>query len=175
MALHHELQSWAGELVHREQGNLNGLFRSDEAGLVTVETLVRILGQVIYIAGPNHASQHFSQMHYYRYPPAFSASAYAPPPANADSETGAHWRAMMPPLAAATLRYTYSHFGDFRFDRFGYFPLCRVGWQPETRHAVRALRSALDGIEAELTRRDEDRHRSCFFYLPSKVPNSINI
>lgn len=169
-----ELRSWVAELTDPARGSIHGLFRPGEA-MDSRATLSRILTQVIFTAGPGHASQHFSQMHYYRYPPAFAASAYAPPPADPAHDTEAHWRAMLPPFDAANLRFAYSTFGDFRWDRFGRYWRYRLGWQPKTRAIVRDFQDALKSVEATIEARDVGRHRDCAFYRPSQVPNSINI
>ncbi len=169
-----ELQSWANELTDPSEGNIRGLFKAGES-LDNRATLTRILTQVVYTAGPGHASQHFSQMRYYRFPPAFAASAYAPPPADPSDDTEAHWRAMLPPFDAANLRFTYSTFGDFHFDSFGSYWRYRLGWQPKTRAIVRDFQDALKTVEATIEARDASRHRDCAFYRPSQVPNSINI
>ncbi|MAQ14053.1 MAG: hypothetical protein CMN30_04560 [Sandaracinus sp.] len=169
-----ELQAWAAELQAGDRGHVRGLFRPGEA-LDSIATLARILAQVIFIAGPGHASQHFSQMQYYRYPPAFAASAYAPPPADASGDTAAHWRDMLPPFDAANLRFAYSTFGDFRFDRFGDYRRYRLGWLRAARPLVATFQASLRDIETTMEARDRDRHRDCSFYRPSRVPNSINI
>ncbi len=169
-----EMQQWATELTDPAEGNIRGLFKPGEA-LDNKATLTRILAQVVYTATAGHASQHFSQMEYYRYPPAFAASAYAPPPADPSDDTEAHWRAMLPPFDAANLRFAYSTFGDFHFDSVGTYWRYRLGWLPRTRSIVRDFQDALKSIESTIIARDATRYRDCAFYRPSRVPNSINI
>jgi len=170
-----ELRAWTEELTDPARGAVRGLLPTGARHLERVDDLVRVLAQVIFIAGPGHASQHFAEMHYYRYPPAFAVSAYAPPPEDEDGDHAAHWRAMLPPIDAAALAYTYSQFGDFHFDRFGDYRRYRLGSVERSREAVRRFGETLAAIDAQIADRDGGRHRSCFFYRPSRVPNSINI
>jgi arachidonate 15-lipoxygenase len=168
-----ELQAWATELMAKEGGNLEGLVAEDR--LDTVGKLVGLLAQVLFIAGPGHAAQHFSEMYYYRYAPAFPSAAYAPPPWRDERVTEARFLNTVPPIGPASLQFTFSQFGDFRFDRFGdytAYPLARVRGAAEP---IRALRSDLDEVERMITRRLSPRLIRYDFLLPSRVPNSINI
>jgi arachidonate 15-lipoxygenase len=168
-----ELQAWAEELMSRDGGNVEGLVRSQR--LDTVDKLVTLLAQVLFIAGPGHAAQHYSEMYYYRYAPAFPAAAYGPPPWQQERPTEARFRNTVPPIEPASLQFTYSQFGDFRFDRFGdysAYPLARVRGAAAP---IRQLQDDLQVIEHTIERRLSGRLIPYDFLLPSRVPNSINI
>ena len=100
------LQAWKNELVEVECGGVRGLVPED--CLDTKKKLVDLLAQVLFIAGPGHASQHFAEMYYYRYPPAFVGSAYAPPPQWEHEADKARWLRTLPPIGPATTQFVYS-------------------------------------------------------------------
>ena len=144
-----------------------------EDSLDTIEKLVDLLAQVLFIAGPGHASQHFSEMYYYRYPPAFVGSAYAPPPLWAHEADNERWLRTLPEIRQARRQFTFSTFGNFQYDTFGYYRRYRLGWLAQPRKPIRNLQRALRGVEQRITARK--RPLPYDFLLPSRVPNSINI
>jgi arachidonate 15-lipoxygenase len=168
-----ELQAWAAELMDRDFGAVCGLVPDD--CLDTIDKLVDLLAQVLFIAGPGHASQHFSEMYYYRYQPAFAAAAYAPPVWDAGRANEARFRNTLPPIDPGGLQFAYSDFGDFRYDRFGdysQYPLDRVR---QAVGPIRRLQASLERVELTIEERLAERMLRYDFLLPSRVPNSINI
>lgn len=169
-----ELQNWADELVQPGAGGVRGLVPGDL--LDTREKLVNLLTQVIFVAGPGHAAQHFAEMHFYRYPPAFAAAAYAPPPWHDDGCHEARFRDTLPPIGPATLKFTYDTFANFQYDTFGRYagyPLAKV---PAAREPIRKLNEALKEVEKAIFADCETRPKAMpyRFLLPSNVPNSIS-
>lgn len=167
-----EIQAWIAELGAPEGGNLRGLL---DGPLRTVDQLVELLAQVLFICGPGHASQHFSQMHYYRHPPSFAESAYRPPPVDPTRATYADWMASLPPIVPASLRFCYSQFGDFQLDRFAHYERYALGSVAVTEAVCASFREELSEIERTLVERDRRRTQPYPFLRPSRVPNSINI
>jgi arachidonate 15-lipoxygenase len=168
-----QLQRWAGELMSPTEGALRGLVPGDR--LDTIGKLVDLLAHVIFIAGPGHASQHYSEMYYCRYSPAFPAAAYAPPPWKEERANDARLRNTVPPIEPASKQFAYSDFGDFHFDTFGdysRYPLNRVR---QAAAPIRKLHDDLKQIEHTIQQRLGPRLLPYGFLLPSRVPNSINI
>ncbi len=168
-----QLQRWAGELMSPTEGALRGLVPDDR--LDTIDKLVDLLAHVIFVAGPGHASQHYSEMYYCRFSPAFPAAAYAPPPWKKERANNARFRNTVPPIEPASKQFAYSDFGDFRFDTFGdysRYPLNRVR---QAAAPIRKLHEDLQQIERTIQARLGPRLLPYDFLLPSRVPNSINI
>ena len=167
------LQSWAQELMSPAHGAVRGLVPGNR--LDTVGKLIDLLAQILFIAGPGHASQHFSEMYYCRYSPAFPESAYAPPPWRKDRANDARFRNTLPPIKPSSLHFMYSSFGNFRYDRFGdysRYPLSRV---PQAAGPIRKLQADLAKVQQTIEARLPGRMQRYDFLLPSRVPNSINI
>jgi arachidonate 15-lipoxygenase len=168
-----ELQGWAGELMHEEMGGLEELV---EGGVLdTRKKLVDVLALVIFIAGPGHASQHFSQTYYYRHAPSFAASAYSPPPWHPERAHRGRFLNTLPPIGPAIQRFTYSTFGDLRFDRFADYSRYPLGSVHEAAGAIRRLHAELSSIETTIAAREKERFLPYGFLRPSQVPNSVNI
>jgi arachidonate 15-lipoxygenase len=178
-----ELQAWFDELTHppleeeREPRATERRTRTLVAGdrLDTRDALVGLLAQVLFIAGPGHASQQYSANYFYRYPPAFPGSAYLPPPWRDDSLNAARFQNTLPPIRTAARQWTYNTFTNFRMRRFGRYGFHRLARLPEARQPILRLQQRLREIEGEIARRNRERPYPYEFLLPSQVPNSIHI
>lgn len=168
-----QLQAWAAELMDPACGALRGMLPDDR--LDTRRKLVDLLAQVLFLAGPGHASQHYAGAYYYRYSPAFPGGAYAPPAWQADLENEARWLQLLPPLRAARDQFIYNTFVQYRFDRFGHYDRYPLGRRPEAREPVRKLQAALAEVERTIAEREKTRLLPYGFLRPSLVPNSANI
>jgi arachidonate 15-lipoxygenase len=168
-----ELQAWARELVDPAGGAVRGML--PDGRLDTRRKLVEVLAQVIFTAGPGHASQHFSSNHYYRYAPAFPASAYAPPPWSDDRAHRARLCNTLPPAVHASNQVRYNTFTNLQYDRFGDYHRYRLGRTAEARQPIERLQAALCEVESAIRARQEQRLLPYEFLLPSRVPNSANI
>lgn len=168
-----ELQAWFAELVDGERGAVRKLVPGDR--LDAVAKLVDVLAQVLFVAGPGHAAQHFTSSHFYRYAPAFAGAAYAPPPWHEALAHEARHANTLPPIGVASKQVTYNTFTNFRYDSFGSYGRHPLGRLPEAREPIRRLRAALAEVERAIQERGRERPFPYDFLLPSRVPNSINI
>lgn len=171
-----ELQAWVNELMHpprQAEVRPRKLVAGDR--LHTREELVGLLAQVLFVAGPGHASQQYSANHFYRYPPAFPGSAYLPPPWQEDSLNEARFQNTLPPIRTAARQWTYNTFTNFRMRRFGSYGFHRLARLPEARQPILRLQEKLREVESEIVRRNQARLYRYDFLLPSQVPNSIHI
>ncbi len=168
-----ELQAWFAELVSPEGGALKRLVPGD--CLDGKAKLIGLLAQVLFIAGPGHASQHYPSNHYYRYAPAFPGAAYIPPPWQPGLMNAARHLNTLPPIRTASRQVTYGTFGGFRYDKFGHYGRYELGRLPQAVEPIKRLLSALETVERTLEQRQQERVLPYEFLLPSRVPNSINI
>jgi arachidonate 15-lipoxygenase len=170
------LQAWKQELEDPARGAVRTLLPPGE-GLDTRERLATLLAQVLFIAGPRHASQHYSANYYYRYTPAFPGAVYLPPPRKkeSDSVNFARWLSTLPTISRASDQFRSNTYTCFHYDRFGNYDRFPLGSLPEAREPIARLKKSLGDVEATIQGRQKERLYPYEFVLPSRVPNSINI
>jgi len=168
-----ELRSWKEELTDPVRGAVRKLVPDER--LDTRQKLVDLLAQLLFTAGPGHASQHYSANYYYRYAPAFPAGTYAPPPLANDAIDFARWLPMLPPIDAASDQFRDNTYTNYKYDRFGSYRRFPLGSVPQARAPIERLQAALTGIERTIEERQQGRLFPYEFVLPSRVPNSVNI
>jgi arachidonate 15-lipoxygenase len=167
------LRAWKEELTDPARGAVRELVPGDR--LDSRQKLVDLLAQVLFTAGPGHASQHFSAVHYYRYTPTFPAAAYAPPPRRSDPLDFAAWLSMLPSIDRASDQFRSNTFTNYRYDRFGSYGRFPLGSLPQVRQPIARLQADLADVERVIQQRQATRLFPYEFALPSRVPNSINI
>ena len=168
-----ELQGWARELIAPDGGNLRGLFPNNE--LVSLSTLVDVLSQFLFTAGPAHSAVHYPQSDYFTYVPAFPGAAFQPPPGDGDQPTLERWRDTLPPVAVGADQFLNNQIADYRYDKFGDYRRYPLSQVKKAKQAIENLQAGLTGIEATITARNQTRARPYRYLLPSLVTNSINI
>jgi arachidonate 15-lipoxygenase len=156
-----------------ERGALRDLVSDDR--LDTREKLISLLAQVIFIAGPGHASQHYSSNYFYRYAPAFPGAAYQPPLWRNERANEARFENLLPPIATAARQVQFNTFTNYRYDRFGHYAHHPLGRVAEAQEPIRRLQAKLAAIEGVIRERNESREVPYGFLLPSLVPNSVNM
>jgi arachidonate 15-lipoxygenase len=168
-----ELQAWFGELVAPHLHTPRRLVPGNR--LDTRGKLVDLLAQVLFIAGPGHASQHYPSTHYYRYAPVFPGAAYSPPPWKGGLVHEARHRNTLPPIRSASRQFTYNTFLNYRYDAFGHYERHALGSLPQAKEPIRRLQERLAEVERDIEERGRTRPLPYDFLRPSRVPNSINI
>jgi arachidonate 15-lipoxygenase len=168
-----ELQAWATELGCEKGGAVRELVPGGK--LNTREQLIALLAQVLFIAGPGHAAQHFSSNYYYRYPPGFPGAAYAPPVWDRRRANRARFQNMLPPIGTASKQVVYNTFGNLQYDEFGHYERYPLGRLPKAKGPIAALQAELRVVEEQIQKRQQERLLPYEFLLPSRVPNSTNI
>jgi arachidonate 15-lipoxygenase len=170
-----ELAAWFAELQSENGGHL------DFTGvrLTSLDDLVGLLAQFLFLAGPSHASVHFPLSAYLSWAPAFPRSAYRPPPRPGEVDTAGpaaqRFIDTLPPIDRASLQFQIGKLADYRYGRFGAYESYRLGRVAAARPAISRLQIALDRIESEINTRNQRRPRSYAYLLPSRVPNSVNL
>jgi arachidonate 15-lipoxygenase len=168
-----ELQAWYDELVCPHRGALQGLVPGNR--LDNKVKLADLLAQVLFTAGPGHASQHYPSNYYYRYAPVFPGAAYSPPPWNGEFINAARHRNTLPPIRTASRQFTYNTFLDYRYDVFGHYDRYPLGRLSEAAGPIARLRARLAAVERVIDARARTRVFPYDFLRPSRVPNSITI
>ncbi len=168
-----ELQAWARELMAADGGNLRGVFAGDQ--LASVDDLVRVLAQLLFLVGPGHAAVHYPQTDYFTYVPAFPGAAFLPPPQAGEPLPPSRFVATLPPFSVGADQFMNNQIANYRYDKFGDYSRYPLAHVAAARPLIARLRADLDAVEQEIHARNQTRARPYPYLLPSLVPNSINI
>jgi len=171
-----ELQAWAAELSRDAggRGNVPGF----PPRITTFAALHKVVHQLIFTAGPHHASLNFSQLDYGAFVPNMPAAAYLRPPVTGGGE-GALLN-LMPPAPQSISQTTMTHQAEYYMgqllDYSNYF--CGP-CHSRTRSLIERYRSKLMGEVTETIRaRNLERERQgslpYIYVLPVNVPNSTS-
>jgi arachidonate 15-lipoxygenase len=138
-----------------------------------------VLSQILYIAGPLHASVNYPQYPLGAYMPSVAATIYKRPPTEhvkVDEKSMLDW---FPPrdVALYTLSFEYL-LSSIQFDVFATTP--RTGSIPTSRRRSWSRRSRTSTSrctrpKSRSTRANRMRPMPYPYQLPSRIPNSISI
>lgn len=182
----HELQAWINELVDPRCGafqGMNGLVWNEGEkrwSIADLEYLTEIVAQIVYTAGPKHASVNYPQYPLGSYAPSVAASVYAPPPTRGQEITKPEdclpWYL---PLDVALYAISFEYLlSGVQYDRLGHYDVVpgTPYFEDDRVHDVVAeFQSELAQIEVVIRARNARRPMSYPFQLPSNIPNSISI
>lgn len=170
-----EVSAWIDELCNPQLGNLSGL-----APPTTRDELAQIVAQMIYIAGPLHASVNYGQYPLGAYMPSVAATIYQAAPTQDDAIVGENaCLAWFPPLDVALYTLSFEYLlSSIQFDVLGHYSANSqypyfADRKAET--ALEAFQAALAQAEVTIYQRNLERPMPYLFQLPSKVPNGISI
>ncbi|MFT5717093.1 MAG: arachidonate 15-lipoxygenase [Oleiphilaceae bacterium] len=182
-----ELQAWIHEMTCPLYAGFKGMDGLKSTGdkdkpyaIDSLKYLIQVVSQIIYIAGPQHASVNYAQYPLMSFAPSVSGTIYkAPPSRSTELNTPEDCIAWYPPLDVALYTASFEYLlSSVQYDRLGqytdnvrypYFKDKRV--QP----CVEDFQARLSLAEIEIKRRNEQRPMPYPFQLPSQVPNSISI
>jgi arachidonate 15-lipoxygenase len=182
-----ELQAWIHEMTCPLYAGFKGMDGLKSTGdkdkpyaIDSLKYLTQVVSQIIYIAGPQHASVNYAQYPLMSFAPSVSGTIYkAPPSRSTELNTPEDCIAWYPPLDVALYTASFEYLlSSVQYDRLGqytdnvrypYFKDKRV--QP----CVEDFQARLSLAEIEIRRRNEQRPMPYPFQLPSQVPNSISI
>lgn len=171
-----ELKAWVDELGSAQHGNLPGF----PAALNTRDQLVEVVAQMIYTAGPLHASVNYGQYPFAGFAPSVAAAIYKAAPTRddlIDKET--QYLEWLPPLDVALYTVSFVYLlSSVQFDVLGHY--ASNPQHPHFPHrpaqkALEAFQAALAQAEVTIHQRNLERPIPYLFQLPSRVPNSISI
>jgi arachidonate 15-lipoxygenase len=180
-----ELQAWIGEMVSQEYASVCGM-----DGLVNVGTtkmpiyrihslsyLTQVITQIIYIAGPQHASVNYAQYPLMSLVCSSPGGMYQPPPTRSSKVVDPI--AWLPPLDVALYQVSFVYLlAMVQYDTLGVYstnPRTPYFADPRVDDLVADLQGALAVAEITIRKRNRSRPIPYLFQLPSMIPNSISI
>jgi len=171
-----ELTAWVEELRCPQRGNLPGFPEK----LTSRKELVDVIAQMIYTAGPLHASVNYGQYPYAGFAPSVAAAIYKAAPTRKDViNDEAECLKWLPPLDVALYTVSFVYLlSSIQFDVLGHYASNRQHPHFADRPAQKALeafQAALAQAEFTIHERNLERPIPYLFQLPSRVPNSISI
>jgi arachidonate 15-lipoxygenase len=171
-----ELMAWVHELGSPQHGNLPEFPET----LTTRDQLVQVVAQMIYTAGPLHASVNYGQYPFAGFAPSVAAAVYKDAPKRDDRiDDETQCLAWFPPLDVALYTVSFVYLlSSIQFDTLGHYASNRQ--HPHFTHrpaqkALEAFQAALAQAEITIHQRNLERPVPYLFQLPSRVPNSISI
>ncbi|QDL08712.1 AraC family transcriptional regulator [Brasilonema octagenarum UFV-E1] len=167
-----ELQNWVRKLISPEGDNVKGLVANGR--VESVEQLVAIATQLIFISGPQHGAVNYPQYDYIAFAPNMPLATYAPPPSRDQEIDEATILKILPPqkLAAKQLELMKT-LTVFLPNRLGYPDKNFVDVRAQK--VLLQFQTKLQEIEQVIHERNQNRLEPYTFLLPSNVPNSLNI
>jgi len=182
-----ELQGFINELVSPKYAGfkgLNGLVKSGDpqrpVRLDSLDYLIDIVAQIIYTAGPQHASVNYAQYPLMSYMPSVAGTIYREPPTRqTELKTLDDCLPWYPPLDVALYTFSFEYLlSGVQYDTFGRYesnPRVPYFTDPRVQPLVADLQDELALIEIEIRKRNRTRALPYPFQLPSQIPNSVSI
>jgi arachidonate 15-lipoxygenase len=169
-----QLAGWLQELTSPEGADFKGLEKP-----ATREELTEILAQIIYTAGPLHASLNYAQYPLGGYMPSVAATIYQPAPTSETLVDKTNYLSWFPPLDVALYTLSFEYLlSSVQYDVFGHYsPNPQFAWfaERELEEALGDFQRELRSAEVAIQDRNRKRPMPYPFQLPSRVPNSISI
>lgn len=178
-----ELQAWVSELVkplYAGFKGMNGLKMTGDdkapAKIDNLDYLIEVVSQMIYIAGPRHASVNYAQYPLMSFMPSVAGTIYSAMPTRSEVlKTPQDCIKWYPPLDVGLYTFSFEYLlSEVQFDTFGHYPEECFTERSVLGH-IRSLQKQLDDIEDTIKERNKTRAMPYEFQVPSKIPNSISI
>jgi len=165
-----EVRAWMDEMGSQEGGRLKNL-----RSVQTVEALVELVTNIIFLASAQHAAVNFAQFPFMGYVPNMPGACWAPAPTPDTPDTEAELLLRLPPWNMTTLAAdTVWQLSNIRINYLGKYGILAFS-DPRTTPLIRDFRAALEVVEEGIQARETARLLPYPFLLPSTIPNSINI
>ncbi len=159
------LQRFVADVAAPEGGNVRGLLAGER--LETLEELVDLLSQILFVAGPLHALAHYSSA-------AQLQDAHANPSWLNTNPLQAPERSH-PGILGAMAQYRRVISTNVRYGTLGDFADVPFGQDPQWQPLIGELQRELVEIESEIQRRNQQRLAPFVHFLPSRIPNGITV
>lgn len=188
-----ELQAWLGELSDPDRAALPGIERTPDPRnpgrlQVSKAELIDTIAQIIYTAGPLHASVNYAQYPLGSYMPSAAGTVYGAPPTDATIElevkddvasleaTYLNW---LPPIDISLYTFSFEYLlSSIQYDRLGHYsanPQFPYFDDSKLQNALELFQADLSQNEATIIGRNQTRPMAYPYQLPSRVPNSVSI
>lgn len=189
-----ELQAWLAELADPTRASLPGIQRTPDPRNpgkqeVSKAELIDTIAQIIYTAGPLHASVNYAQYPLGSYMPSAAGTVYGAPPTDATIELAkneacrpsveATYLKWMPPIDISLYTFSFEYLlSSIQYDRLGHYsanPQFPYFDDPKRQTALELFQADLSANEATIIGRNQTRPMAYPYQLPSRVPNSVSI
>ncbi|MDT8999240.1 lipoxygenase family protein [Paucibacter sp. APW11] len=182
-----ELQGWIREMVAPRYAGFKGMeglaITGDERQPLCIDSLdylIDIVAQIIFIAGPQHASVNYAQYPLMSYMPSVAGTIYAPPPERStELHSPADCMRWYPPLDVSLYTFSFEYLlSGVQYDSFGYYednPRTPYFTDPRVQPLVADFQDRLALAEIEIRKRNRSRALPYPFLQPTQIPNSISI
>jgi arachidonate 15-lipoxygenase len=182
-----ELQAFVNELVLPQYASFKGMLGLVDSGdakqpvrIESLDYLIQLIAQIIYVAGPQHSSVNFAQYAMMSYMPAVAGTIYQPPPTRATAlKSLSDCLAWYPPLDVALYTFSFEYLlTEVQYDTFGHYesdPRSPYFNDARAQTINANLHDALALAEIEIRRRNTLRPMPYPFQLPSQILNSVSI
>ncbi len=170
------LQAWSAEVVAQDGGRVKGFGEDGATGkLTTVDYLIQTLTMLIFTGSAQHAAVNFAQAGVMTFVPLAPGAGYrAAPPTRAEAALNPGLD-QYPPLDMAAEQLSFlSLLGGVHHTKLGDYPFL---WFKDLRvHGhLSTFQKDLEGIGATIQQRNTTRLMPYPYFIPSAVPQSINI
>ena len=182
-----ELQAWVNELVSPNYAKVTGMRGLKETGnakqpfvIDDRDYLIKVIAQIIYIAGPQHASVNYAQYPLMSYMPSVAGTIYKPAPGKDTTiESEKDCLDWYPPLDVSMYTFLFEYLlSGVQYDTFGHYsedPKIPYFKDRRLAQALSEFQEELAHIESTIRKRNRTRPMEYPFQLPSQIPNSISI
>jgi len=183
----YELQAWINELVSPNYAKVGGMRGLKATGndkqpyvIDDLDYLKKVISQIIYIAGPQHASVNYAQYPLMSYMPSVAGTIYQPAPDKSTQLSSEQdclpW---YPPLDVSLYTFLFEYLlSGVQYDVFGHYsedPKIPYFKDDRVKDGLSEFHAALAQIEVTIRQRNKSRPMEYPFQLPSQIPNSISI
>ncbi len=179
-----ELQNWIKELVSEHGAavkGLNGLVTQNDAPAIdSLDYLIQVVSQIIYIAGPLHASVNYTQFPLMSFTPSVAGAIYHDMPTKSESlASESDCLKWYPPIDIAMYTSSFEYLlSGVQYDTFGHYdndPRNPYFNNESINDLVKELQYDLAVIEKTIREKNKQRPMPYPYQLPSLIPNSISI
>ncbi|ATB28735.1 lipoxygenase family protein [Melittangium boletus] len=170
------LQAWGAELVAENGGRVKGFGEDGVAGkLTTVEYLVQAVTMLLFTGSAQHAAVNFAQAGIMTFVPLSPGAAYRAAPVSVDDAALNPALDQYPPMdmTAQQLDFLYL-LGSVYHTRLGDYPPLWFKSLHVDEHLF-AFKEALKRIGETIEQRNKTRLFAYPYFIPSNIPQSINI
>ena len=169
------LRRWAAEIVAPDGGRLPGFGEDGRGKLTTTWYLIKAVTMIIFTASAQHAAVNFAQADLMTFTPMVPAATYRNAPISASESANNPLLDMLAPMEVAAAQVEFlSTLGGVYHTKLGAYPTL---WfrEPAIHHALEALQRELVEIGRTIEGRNRSRLGPYPFFLPERIPQSINI
>lgn len=172
-----ELAAWAQDVA--AEGKIKGF-----AAIATREQLIDVCTMIIFTGSAQHAAANFPQRDVMSFAPAITGGGWSAAPTQQAGYDKQKWLDYMPPVSLALEQLNtlyllgsvhYRALGTYLSNDFPYPAWFRDARITEANGPLEAFQNALKKVETKIAENNSRRRFPYPYFLPSRIPTSINI